>query len=50
MAAEISSEAVQPSRATIAVHGGVRPKEQPFDVVISPVFSLSQIQFSDLVR
>ncbi len=45
MAAEIPTEAVQPSQATIAVHGGERPEEQPFGAVVSPVFHSSTFSF-----
>lgn len=45
MAAEIPTEAVQQSPATIAVHGGERPEEQPFGAVVSPVFHSSTFSF-----
>ncbi|MGH9427755.1 MAG: PLP-dependent transferase, partial [Terriglobia bacterium] len=45
MAAEIPTEAVQPSQATIAVHGGERPEEQPFGAVVSPVFHSATFSF-----
>src|SRR5688572_2486105 len=44
-AAEAPSEEVQPSQATIAVHGGVRPLEQSFGAVVSPVFHSSTFSF-----
>jgi cystathionine beta-lyase/cystathionine gamma-synthase len=45
MAAEIPTEAVQQSQATIAVHGGERPEEQPFGAVVSPVFHSATFSF-----
>ena len=45
MAAEIPTEAVQSSQATIAVHGGERPEEQPFGAVVSPVFHSATFSF-----
>lgn len=45
MAAEIPTEAVQQSPATIAVHGGERPEEQPFGAVVSPVFHSATFSF-----
>ncbi|MBA2527268.1 MAG: aminotransferase class I/II-fold pyridoxal phosphate-dependent enzyme [Pyrinomonadaceae bacterium] len=45
MAAEIPTEAVQQSQATIAVHGGERTEEQPFGAVVSPVFHSATFSF-----
>ncbi len=45
MTAEIPTEAVQQSPATIAVHGGERPEEQPFGAVVSPVFHSATFSF-----
>jgi len=45
MAAEIPTELVRPSQATIAVHGGERPEEQPFGAVVSPVFHSATFSF-----
>ncbi len=45
MAAEIPTEAVRSSQATIAVHGGERPEEQPFGAVVSPVFHSATFSF-----
>lgn len=45
MAAETPTEAIQPSQATIAVHGGERPEEQPFGAVVSPVFHSATFSF-----
>ncbi len=40
-----STEASQLSPATIAVHGGERPDEQPFGAVVSPVFHSATFSF-----
>lgn len=45
MTAEKSSKEVLLSPATIAVHGGERPGEQPFGAVVSPVFHSATFSF-----
>jgi cystathionine beta-lyase/cystathionine gamma-synthase len=40
---EVESESLAP--ATVAVHGGERPKEQPFGAVVSPVFHSATFSF-----
>lgn len=47
MATEIPTEAAQQSQATIAVHGGERPEEQPFGAVVSPVFHTTTFSFQN---
>lgn len=39
-----------PSPATIAVHGGERPEEQPFGAVVSPVFHSSTYSFKSFAE
>lgn len=45
MAVQIPLEISPKSAATIAVHGGERPEEQPFGAVVSPVFHSSTFSF-----
>ena len=45
MAVQIPVETSPKSAATIAVHGGERPEEQPFGAVVSPVFHSSTFSF-----
>lgn len=45
MAVQIPVETSPKSAATIAVHGGERPAEQPFGAVVSPVFHSSTFSF-----
>jgi methionine-gamma-lyase len=45
MTSKISGEDVSLSPATIAVHGGERPDEQPFGAVVSPVFHSATFGF-----
>jgi cystathionine beta-lyase/cystathionine gamma-synthase len=45
MAVQIPVETSPKSAATIAVHGGERPEEQPFGAVVSPVFHSSTFAF-----
>ena len=45
MAEQKPSEEVPLSQATIAVHGGERPEEQPFGAVVSPVFHSATYSF-----
>jgi len=45
MAAEKPTKTSQLSQATIAIHGGERPEEQPFGAVVSPVFHSSTFSF-----
>ncbi|HET9787698.1 MAG TPA: PLP-dependent aspartate aminotransferase family protein, partial [Pyrinomonadaceae bacterium] len=45
MAVQIPVETSPRSAATIAVHGGERPEEQPFGAVVSPVFHSSTFSF-----
>ncbi len=47
MAAKALTEATQLSQATIAVHGGERPEEQPFGAVVSPVFHSATFSFQN---
>ena len=47
MAAEKPSEEVGLAPATIAVHGGERPDEQPFGAVVSPVFHSATFGFKN---
>jgi cystathionine beta-lyase/cystathionine gamma-synthase len=50
MAAETSTKAIQLSRATIAIHGGERPEEQPFGAVVSPVFHTATFSFQSFAE
>src|SRR5687767_11076231 len=45
MAVQTPVETSRKSAATIAVHGGERPEEQPFGAVVSPVFHSSTFSF-----
>lgn len=45
MSPETTTEVSELSRATIAVHGGERPEEQPFGAVVSPVFHSATYSF-----
>jgi methionine-gamma-lyase len=45
MAVQTPVETSPKSAATIAVHGGERPEEQPFGAVVSPVFHSSTFSF-----
>lgn len=45
MAAEAPPKPAQVSSATVAVHGGERPEEQPFGAVVSPVFHSATFSF-----
>ncbi|MDQ2936914.1 MAG: aminotransferase class I/II-fold pyridoxal phosphate-dependent enzyme [Acidobacteriota bacterium] len=47
MGANNSSGGIKLSQATIAVHGGERPSEQPFGSVVSPVFHSATFAFED---
>lgn len=47
MAAEKPTKTSQLSQATIAIHGGERPEEQPFGSVVSPVFHSSTFSFQN---
>jgi methionine-gamma-lyase len=45
MSSEKPCESVSLAQATIAVHGGERPEEQPFGAVVSPVFHSATYSF-----
>ena len=45
MPAKIAVEKESPAPATVAVHGGERPEEQPFGAVVSPVFHSATFSF-----
>lgn len=45
MGADSSATDIKLSQATIAVHGGERPDEQPFGAVVSPVFHSATFEF-----
>ena len=47
MGSEVPLEQAHLSQATIAVHGGERPEEQPFGAVVSPVFHSSTFSFQN---
>ncbi|CAN5760923.1 methionine gamma-lyase [soil metagenome] len=47
MSAEIPTEPLRMSQATISVHGGERPEEQPFGAVVSPVFHSATFSFQN---
>ena len=47
MGSEVSLKLAQLSQATIAVHGGELPEEQPFGVVVSPVFHSATFSFQN---
>lgn len=47
MGSKVSLEQAQLSQATIAVHGGERPEEQPFGAVVSPVFHSATFSFQN---
>lgn len=47
MSSQSATEGDGLSRATIAVHGGERPEEQPFGAVVSPVFHSATFSFQN---
>ncbi len=47
MSSEATTDLTELSRATIAVHGGERPEEQPFGAVVSPVFHSATFSFQN---
>lgn len=47
MATKTSTKAARLAQATVAIHGGERPDEQPFGAVVSPVFHSSTFAFQN---
>ncbi len=47
MSSKAATEVPELSRATIAVHGGERPEEQPYGAVVSPVFHSATFSFQN---
>ena len=47
MSSKPAAEVPELSRATIAVHGGERPEEQPYGAVVSPVFHSATFSFQN---
>jgi methionine-gamma-lyase len=50
MVSKTSHEQVHLSQATITVHGGERPAEQPYGAVVSPVFHSSTYSFQNFAE